>query len=65
MTVAGPDPAWNEVWTKALFLGGRESIGEEARRRGLAAWWVDDGGRLGMTPEARVRSAWIAEERVG
>ena len=65
VTVAGPDPAWNEVWSKALFLGGRESIGEEARRRGLAAWWVDDRGRLGMTPEARVRSPWIAEARVG
>jgi len=65
VTVAGPDPAWNEVWSKALFLGGSESIGEEARRRGLAAWWVDERGRLGMTPEARVRSAWIAEARVG
>ena len=65
VSVAGPDSAWNEVWSKALFLGGSESIGEEARRRGLAAWWVDDRGRLGMTPEARVRSAWVAEERVG
>lgn len=65
VSVAGPDPAWNEVWSKALFLGGTESIGEEARRRGLAAWWVDERGRLGMTPEARVRSAWIAEARVG
>ena len=26
------------------------AIGEEARARGLAAWWVDDRGRLGMTP---------------
>jgi FAD:protein FMN transferase len=64
VSVAGPDPAWNEVWSKALFLGGSESIGEEARRRGLAAWWVDDRGRLGLTPEARVRSAWIAEDRL-
>lgn len=65
VTVAGPDPAWNEVWSKALFLGGSESIGEEARRRGLAAWWVDERGRLGMTPEARVRSPWVDEGRVG
>ena len=64
VTVAGPDPAWNEVWSKALFLGGSESIGEEARRRGLAAWWVDDRGKLGLTPEARVRSSWVAEERL-
>ncbi len=65
VSVAGDDPAWNEVWSKALFLGGRESIGEEARRRGLAVWWVDDRGRLGMTPEARVRSPWVNEARVG
>lgn len=64
VSVAGPDPAWNEVWSKALFLGGRESIGEEARRRGFAAWWVDDRGRLGLTPEARVRSPWVAEDRL-
>ena len=65
VTVAAADPAWAEVWSKALFLGGREAIGEEARARGLAAWWVDERGRLGMTPEARVRTVWVAEERVG
>jgi thiamine biosynthesis lipoprotein len=65
VTVAAPDPAWSEVWSKALFLGGRDAIGDEARARGLAAWWVDDRGRLGMTPGARMRSAWVAEDRVG
>ena len=65
VTVAAADPAWAEVWSKALFLAGRAAIGEEARPRGLAAWWVDDSGRLGMTPEARVRSLWVAEARVG
>ena len=65
VTVAGADPAWSEVWSKALFLAGRASIGGEARSRGLAAWWVDDAGRLGMTPDARIRSAWVAENRLG
>ena len=65
VTVAAPDPAWSEVWSKALFLGGREAIGEEARRRGLAAWWIDDRGRLGMTPGARAASVWVDEGRVG
>jgi thiamine biosynthesis lipoprotein len=65
VTVAALDPAWSEVWSKSLFLGGRDRIGEEARTRGLAAWWVDDGGRLGMTPEARLCSEWVAEPRVG
>jgi len=65
VTVAGTDPAWSEVWSKALFLAGRGAIGDEARSRGLAAWWVDDAGRLGMTPEARIRSVWVAENRLG
>jgi thiamine biosynthesis lipoprotein len=65
VTVAGPDPAWSEVWSKALFLAGRAAIGDEARRRGMAAWWIDAGGRLGMTPAARQRSAWVAEWRLG
>ena len=65
VTVASPDPAWAEVWTKALFLAGRAAIGDEARARGMAAWWIDDRGRLGMTPAARVASAWVAEERLG
>jgi thiamine biosynthesis lipoprotein len=65
VTVAAPDPAWAEVWSKALFLGGRDGIADEARSRGVAAWWVDDRGRLGMTPEARIRTTWAAERRLG
>ena len=65
MSVAAPDPAWAEVWTKALFLAGRSSIAGEARARDLAAWWVTDEGRLGLTPAARERSTWVAETRVG
>jgi thiamine biosynthesis lipoprotein len=65
VSVAGPDPAWAEVWTKALFLSGRAAIGDEARARGMAAWWVDEAGWLGMTPAARLQSEWVAEERLG
>ena len=65
VTVAGPDPAWAEVWTKALFLAGRAVIADEARARDLAAWWVTDEGRLGMSPAARGRSLWVAESRLG
>ena len=65
VTVAGPDPAWAEVWTKALFLAGRAAIADEARARDLAAWWVTDEGRLGMSPAARGRSLWVAESRLG
>jgi len=62
VTVAGPDPAWAEVWSKVLFVGGRGAIADEARSRGMAAWWVADDGTLEMTPDARARTVWVAAE---
>jgi thiamine biosynthesis lipoprotein len=62
VTVAWRDPAWAEVWAKSLFLGGAAAIGVEARRRGLAAWWVVDDGTLEMTPAARELTMWVAGE---
>jgi thiamine biosynthesis lipoprotein len=62
VTVAGPDPAWAEVWSKALFLEGAGGIADLARRRGLAAWWVTSDGTLEMTAAARVRTMWVASE---
>jgi thiamine biosynthesis lipoprotein len=64
VTVAGPDPAWAEVWAKTLFLYGQAEIAAEARRRGLAAWWVADGGTLAMTAAARSATVWVKEEAV-
>ena len=61
VTVAGTDPAWAEVWSKALFLEGWRGIGDLARGRGLAAWWVETGGELRMTPAARVMTDWTRE----
>jgi len=61
VTVAGADPAWAEVWSKALFLEGRRSIADVARARGLAAWWVEADGQLSMTPAARIRTIWTRE----
>ena len=58
VTVAGPDPAWAEVWAKALFLTAPDRIGEYARSRGLAAWWVADDGAISMTPAARALCIW-------
>lgn len=62
VTVAGPDPAWAEVWSKSLFVGGVGTIAQEARQRGLAAWWVCDDGSMAMTPAARARTGWVASE---
>ena len=62
VTVAWPDPAWAEVWSKALFLEGAAGIAEVARRRDLAAWWVDESGELSMTPAARQQTSWVRAE---
>ncbi|HEX3264755.1 MAG TPA: FAD:protein FMN transferase [Candidatus Limnocylindrales bacterium] len=62
VTVAWPDPAWAEVWSKSLFLAGASGIAEEARKRGLAAWWVGTDGLLAMTPAARVATTWVRDE---
>jgi thiamine biosynthesis lipoprotein len=63
VTVAGPDAAWSEIWSKALFIGGERNLGARARAEGLAAWWVLDDGRLEMTPAARQLTAWVRSER--
>jgi thiamine biosynthesis lipoprotein len=60
VTVAGADPGWAEVWSKTLFLAGPTAIGDEARARGLAVWWVEADGTLRMTPAARQRTIWSA-----
>lgn len=62
VTVAGPDPAWSEVWSKALFLEGAAGIAAAARRRGMAAWWIATDGTLEMTPAARQRTTWVSGE---
>jgi thiamine biosynthesis lipoprotein len=62
VTVAGPDPAWAEVWSKSLFLVGIEGIALLARSRGLACWWIRDDGQLEMTPAARIRTVWSATD---
>jgi thiamine biosynthesis lipoprotein len=62
VTVAAADPAWAEVWSKALYLAGHVVIANEARSRGMAAWWVTDDGALEMTPAARALTIWVATE---
>lgn len=49
VTVVGPDPAWAEVWAKALFLVGVDAVAEQAAARGLAALWVGVDGVVGTT----------------
>lgn len=61
VTVAGPDPAWSEIWSKTLFLAGRATVAGLARRQGLAAWWVTEDGTLEMTAAARQRTIWTGD----
>ncbi|MHB1974777.1 MAG: FAD:protein FMN transferase, partial [Acidimicrobiales bacterium] len=49
VTTVGADPALGEVWSKSLFLAGRTRIATLARRRGLAALWVDEAGAIGTS----------------
>jgi FAD:protein FMN transferase len=58
VTVALADPAWAEIWSKALFLAGPAAIGGTARAHGLAAWWVRADGAVEMTPAARALTIW-------
>jgi thiamine biosynthesis lipoprotein len=60
VTVVARDPAWAEIWSKALFVEGSTGIGPLARAHGLAAWWATADGRFEMTPAARPRTAWLA-----
>lgn len=62
VSVAAEDPAWAEVWSKALYLAGRPAIGNEARSRGMAAWWITEEGAIEMTPAARALTIWVATE---
>jgi len=62
VTVAHRDPAWAEVWSKALFVAGCAGVAPLARERGLAAWWVPTDGTTEMTPAARQITTWVAAE---
>jgi thiamine biosynthesis lipoprotein len=62
VTVAWHDPAWAEIWSKALFIAGRTLIGPESRSRDLAVWWVESDGSIHMTPAARQLTTWVRDE---
>jgi thiamine biosynthesis lipoprotein len=58
VTVVGEDPARAEVWSKALFLEGPERIDDLSRRRGIPSLWIDDNGRLDMSPAMERYVEW-------
>lgn len=50
VTVIGQDPAWAEVWSKALFLHGQGGIAQAAQ--GHRALWISRDGTLDVSDEA-------------
>ncbi|MGA8295644.1 MAG: FAD:protein FMN transferase [Acidimicrobiales bacterium] len=58
VTVVHRDPAVAEVWAKTLFLAGSDAIAALARRRNLAAVWVDESSRTGHAPASEAFLIW-------
>jgi FAD:protein FMN transferase len=58
VTVVGPDPAMYEVWSKVLFLSGRDGIAEAAGLRELPGLWVADDGAVAMSPQMAQFVIW-------
>lgn len=58
VTVRAADPAWAEVWSKALFLAGRGSLRTLADAHDLQALWVDEDGFVGVSSALRPHLLW-------
>ncbi|MDI3298916.1 MAG: FAD:protein FMN transferase [Bacillota bacterium] len=58
VTVVGADPAWCEVWSKALFVEGEPAIATLAERERLAALWVTEEGELGWSSGLEAFLMW-------
>lgn len=58
VTVVDRDPAAAEIWSKVLFLRGRDGIAAAAAAQEVAAVWVDDRGALGTSRAAARHVIW-------
>ena len=61
VSVLGTDPAWAEVWTKALFLLGPDGIAARAAADDVAAAWVTGDGAIGTSPAMDAFVIWRAD----
>jgi hypothetical protein len=48
----------NEVWSKVLFLSGRDGIAEAAALRELPGLWVADDGAVAMSSQMAQFVIW-------
>jgi len=60
VTIVDADPAHAEVWSKALFIRGLESLADEVGRRNLAALWIDEAGTVAFSPAMAPYVIWQA-----
>jgi len=61
VTVVERDPAWAEVWSKALFLAGPAEMARLCERRSIAALWVRQDGSLEMSRAMERHVCWRAD----
>lgn len=62
VSVVHPDPAWAEVWSKALFLAGEQAVASSAEHQQLAALWVDAAGGVGVSSAMTAYLVWQAPD---
>ena len=62
VSVVHPDPAWAEVWSKALFVAGARAVASSAEQQGLAALWVDAAGRVAVSSAMTPHLVWQARD---
>jgi len=62
VTVLDRDPAFAEVWSKALLIVGRERIAAVAASRELAALWVDDSRQVTASTKMAPSVIWEAHD---
>lgn len=58
VTVVDNDPAAAEVWSKVLFLTGRQGVRTSAEHHGIAALWIDVDGAVAWSTAASDLIAW-------
>ncbi|HET9654152.1 MAG TPA: FAD:protein FMN transferase [Kineosporiaceae bacterium] len=63
VTVLHEDPAWAEVWSKAMFIAGAGQVRTIAQDQHLPALWVREDGRVELTDAMRGSVEWVADGR--
>lgn len=63
VTVLHEDPAWAEVWSKAMFIAGTDQVRRLAAEQRLMALWVRRDGKVELTAAMRERVVWATPGR--